>query len=370
MAVRRLVRAPAFSLSIIGTLTIGLGAFAVVFTVVDKVLIEPLPYQRPGDLYFVWRDYRAFFDLDRGWLGGPDVAALDSAGGPIAAAVGLRRDRRTLADSSAGDHDPEEVAVMIATPNLFSVLGVNPVLGRGFGPDEVGPDRPGVVVLGYDLWRRRFGRPDGPRPEHPAERRPLYRHRRHRPELPFRPSQQSRTTPRPPTSTSPSTTGWRNAAGSGAFAGLVRARPGATAEQFAAAVGAVGRSLDGQYFRGRGLKLYPVSVEQDLVAAVRPACTVLGLSAVFLLLVLAVNLATLLLARAVQREREFAVSRALGANLALVRATLTEAGLLAWPGPPVRSSSRSGEPGRWWRSLPPISRAERRSRSIGESRPS
>lgn len=334
VALRRLVRAPAFTLSILGTLTVGLGAFAVVFTVVDNVLIEPLPYQRPGDLYFVWRDYRAFFDLNRGWLAGPDVAALDQAGGAIAAAVGLRRDRRTLADSAAGDRDPEEVGVMLASPNLFTVLGVNPILGRGFAPNEIGPDRPPVVVLGHDLWRRRFGGDPGvigrslrlngdlftvigvmDRDFHfvrhsslgPPEGAEAYINFAYR--LADRP------------------------AGSGAFAGLVRARPGSSAEQVTAAVGAVGRSIDREHFNSRGLTLHPVSLEQDLVAQVRPAFLLLGLSGIFLVLVLTVNLATLLLARAVRREREFAVSRALGANqAALVRATLAEAGLLGTVG--------------------------------------
>jgi putative ABC transport system permease protein len=117
--------------------------------------------------------------------------------------------------------------------------------------------------------------------------------------------------------------------GHGAFAALIRARPGASASQVAAAVAAVGKSLDERFFKNRGVKLYAVGLESDLVAAVRPALVVLGLSGVFLVLVLAANLATLLLARAMQREREFAVSRALGANGgALIRATLIEAGLL------------------------------------------
>ena len=117
--------------------------------------------------------------------------------------------------------------------------------------------------------------------------------------------------------------------GQGAFAALIRARPGASASQVGAAVAAVGKSLDERYFKNRGVKLYSVGLEPDLVAGVRPALVVLGVSGVFLVLVLAANLATLLLARAMQREREFAVSRALGANGgALVRATLLEASLL------------------------------------------
>ena len=156
LAVRRLMRAPAFSLAMIGTLVVGLGAFGVVATVVEKILIEPLPYARPNDLYFVWRDYGSMIDLKRGWLGGPDVADLGKAGGPIAASAGVRRDRRTIADPRAGAGNPEEVSVMVSTPNLFDVLGVHPLLGRTFAPSEGGNDRAPVLVLGYDIWQRRF----------------------------------------------------------------------------------------------------------------------------------------------------------------------------------------------------------------------
>ena len=76
IAFRRLVRAPMFMLAMVGTLTVGLGAFAVVYAVVQKVLIAPMAYERPDDLYFVWRDYGKIFDLKRGWLAGTDVAEL------------------------------------------------------------------------------------------------------------------------------------------------------------------------------------------------------------------------------------------------------------------------------------------------------
>ena len=70
IATRRLVRAPMFMAAMVGTLTVGLGAFAVVYAVVEKVLIAPMAYERPDDLYFVWRDYGKIFDLKRGWLAG------------------------------------------------------------------------------------------------------------------------------------------------------------------------------------------------------------------------------------------------------------------------------------------------------------
>jgi hypothetical protein len=99
--------------SVVGTLTIGLGAFATVYATVDKVLLEPLPYERPDDLYYVWRDY-SWISMNRGWLAGTDVAALDSAGGVIEDAVGLRRNTATLSQRAGGE--PEEIGVMVRRP--------------------------------------------------------------------------------------------------------------------------------------------------------------------------------------------------------------------------------------------------------------
>jgi putative ABC transport system permease protein len=70
---RRLVRSPIFAATTIGTLTIGLGMFAVVYTGVQKVLIDPMPYKDPGDRYYVWRDYGPIADVKRGALAGTDI---------------------------------------------------------------------------------------------------------------------------------------------------------------------------------------------------------------------------------------------------------------------------------------------------------
>ena len=152
LASRRLRRAPGFVLAMVGTLTVGLGTFAVVYTFVQKILIEPMPYRHPGDLYFVWRDYRAYFDLDRGWLGGTDVAELQKAGGPIEDAAGLTRQLVTF--SAREGADATEIAVLQTSPNLFDLLGVAPAIGRGFARDEVGPKRPPVIVLTHALWNK------------------------------------------------------------------------------------------------------------------------------------------------------------------------------------------------------------------------
>ena len=158
LATRRLIRSPTLAAAVVGTLTVGLGTFAVVYTVVDKVLIEPMPYRSPDDLYFVWRDYGPIFDLKRGWLGGPDVAELQKAGGVIEGGVGLRRELATFSQSDSTD--PMQIALMVTSPNLFEVLGVQPALGRGFAMSEVGPKRTPVVVLTHGLWNRLGASPE------------------------------------------------------------------------------------------------------------------------------------------------------------------------------------------------------------------
>ena len=330
-AVRRLVRSPMFAVSMIGTLTVGLGAFATVYAVVDRVLLAPLPYDRPGDLYFVWRNY-TWVPFERGWVGGTDIVALQGAGGVIQDAVGLRSERVTMTHGTEGN--PAEVQVMVTTPNLFRVLGVQAALGRTFLPNETGPGTPLVVVLSDNLWRDRFGadpkivgsqiRLEGDAYTVIGVMPRGFHFQRHSSVGAPEGADAYRTFQMVLAETSPN---------SGAFATLVRARPGTTPQVFSAAVGAVGSMIDRRDFKSRGLKLYPVNAKQDLVARVKPALVVLGAAGAFLVLVLAVNLATLLLTRAAHREREFAISRALGANnVAVARATLLEGGILGLVG--------------------------------------
>jgi putative ABC transport system permease protein len=331
LATRRLIRKPGLVIAVVGTLSVGLGLFAVVYTMVQKVLVEPMPYKDPGDLYFVWRDYRAYFDLGRGWLGGTDVAELQKAGGVIEDASGLLRQLTTF--SAREGSDPTEIAVMVTSPNLFELLGVQPMLGRGFARSEVGPNRPPVIVLTHDLWNR-LG----------ADRAILNTLVRLNGQpytvigiMPPRFAFVRNASLGPPQRADAYTTFSLNLAetnpGAGSYAGLIRARRGTSPQAVAAAVGAVGRAVDARDFKNRGLKLYAVGLKPDLVSGLRPALLVLGFSGALLVLVLMVNLASVLLARAAQREHEFAVSRALGANSAAVaRATLFEGALLGLGG--------------------------------------
>ena len=334
LARRRLLRSRAFAIATLGTLTAGLSAFAVVYTAVDKVLIERMPYRDPDNLYFVWRDQSASGGLKRDWLAGPDVAELQNARGVIESAAGLQLSVPTL--STRRDGEPQQILMMLTSPNLFDLLGVAPMLGRGFAAHEVGPSRPPVIVLSHTLWTRLGSDPSlvgsqvwlsGSPYTVIGVMAPEFRFVRHsttgpaqEPEayLPFGFHLTELTPPSPNTAT---------------FAALLRVRAGTSAEQTAAAVDAVARDVSTRAYQATPVMLFPVRLQDDLVATVRPILLTLGFAAAFLVLVLAINLSSLLLARAAEREREFAVSRALGANgSAVVRAMVLEGAALGLMG--------------------------------------
>jgi putative ABC transport system permease protein len=342
LAIRRLVRAPAFLVATAGTLTVGLGMVAVVYTVVQKVLIEPMPYRNSEDLYYVWRDF-AMFDVQRGALAGSDIAELQKAGAVIEDAAGLQPFLGGIF-SLREDADPMEIAVTVTSPNLFELLGVEPALGRGFARNEVGPGRPNLIVLTHELWNR-FG-------ADPAMVGTKVR-LNGQASLPPRAVSSSTYTVigvLPPNFAFVRDDAFGPPQRADAYitfdddlaartpkgiccSALIRARRGAAPQAVAAAVDDLGRTIDARDFNGRGLKLYAVGLKSDLVSTARPALLVLGAAGALLWLMLMVNLTSVLLARAARREHEFAVSRALGANgIAVMRAMLVEGGLLGLVG--------------------------------------
>jgi putative ABC transport system permease protein len=330
-AIRRLRRAPTLVLSTVATLGVGLGLSAVVYTVVQRVLIDPMPYKDPDDLYYVWRDYGPIADLKRGMLAGTDVVELQKAGGVIEQVVGLGRQLNTF--SIGSESEPIEIPVMFTSPALFDLLGVPPALGRGFAAHEVGPGVSSVMVLTHELWNRLGADPEVIGREVRLNNRP-YQVIGVLPRGFVFARNESAGPPQPADAFIPFRVLLEDAnPRDGSYAGLIRARRGTTPEQLAAAVEAVGRTVDRRDFHGRGLRLYPVGLKSDLVAGVRPALVALALGGVFLVLAVMVNLASVLLARTAQREQELAVSRALGASgAAVARATLFEGALLGLGG--------------------------------------
>ena len=323
---RRLMRSPLFVAATIATLTVGLGTFAVVFTAVDKILLEPLPYRNPGDLYKVWADVPSI-SVSEGQLSGRQVAELQKAGGVIEDAAAFNCGNAAI--PAADGRDAFHITMMIGTPNLFEMLGRAPALGRTFRSDE-GGRWPSVIVLSDSMWKRLgadpgiVGRPLRIGPDThtvigvmpagfaftcwPSQIPDVY--------VP-----------------APETIATANLDNFSALA-MVRARQGASAQQVEQAVDSIGRSLAERASANRaGLRLYAVGLKEDLIKEIHPALLALGAAGAFLLLVLAVNLASVLLARASEREREFAISRALGASgPAILRAGLFEGALLGVTG--------------------------------------
>ena len=328
---RRLVRSPIFAATTIGTLTIGLGMFAVVYTAVQKVLIDPMPYKEPGDLYYVWRDYGPIRDVKRGTLDGTDILELQKTNTVIQDAAGMQPFLGGVFSLWEGA-EPIEIAVTRTSPNLFDLLGVAPALGRSFAPDEIGRAREQVIVLTHHLWNRLGADPGIVGRDVRLQGRPFTVIGVLPPDFTFvrndvaAPPQ--RVAAYIPLAVNLAEPNWR-----GGYSGLIRARRGASPGAVAAAVDLVGRAIDARDFNSRGLKLYSVGLKADVISRIRPALIVLGAAGLVLVFMLMLNLASVLIARAAQREHEVAVSRALGANtIAIVRSTLLEGGLLGLAG--------------------------------------
>jgi putative ABC transport system permease protein len=315
---RRFRKKPLFTAAVVCTLTVGLGTFAVVYTAVDKILIEPLPYRDPSDLYKVMADVD-YLNVHDGFLQGSQIRELQKAGGVIHDVAGFACGNGAI--PATDSRDAFHINMMVGSANLFDVLAPSPALGRGFRPDEGNSD---AIVLSDKMWRRLGANPDivgtklrvGP-DTHTVigVMRPDFGFTcvtAHVPDV-YVPFDLTKLNPESYEMTT-----------------VMRAQHGTPPETVRQAVDAFGRSIvEREPERRHGVKIYAVGLQADLVKQVRPALLAMSFAGIFLVLVLTVNLASLLLARAAEREKEFAVSRALGASgTAVVRATLLEGGSL------------------------------------------
>src|SRR5205085_9552329 len=131
------------------TLALGIGASATLFGVVKRVLLTPLPYGNPDGIVMVWSAWKGF---DRTWLSYDEWEGW-KARIPAFADIGLYSEGAVTLDGDT----PERIRTASMQANVLSILGVEPLHGRGFTAEEDRPGGANVVLLGFGLWQRRFG---------------------------------------------------------------------------------------------------------------------------------------------------------------------------------------------------------------------
>jgi putative ABC transport system permease protein len=320
-ALRSIRKAPLFAVVVVLTLALGIGANSALFSVVDGVLLRPLPYHDPDQLVRLWENDRLRGTTIEGFSG-PDYFDLVERSDAFTSLAAIQTSTLTL---TGANNEPQDVVVTRSSHTLLSMLGVTPMLGRGPGPQEDEPGGNRVVVLSHQFWMSYFG----------GDERVVGRTIT----LQGLPYEVIGVMPPSFSFPAPTVAMWSTlqigptttSRGNHGFGVVGRLRRDVSLEQANAQVTTVASALEHAYADdnlGRGMWVQTVS--DWLVGNVRTPLYILLGAVGFVLLIACANVANLMFARAAMREREVAIRIVMGAGRArLFRQVVTESVVLS-----------------------------------------